>query len=153
MTDATENAPEAPRTDPAITGRDDRGRFRPGNRGKPRGAKNKATRLLERLIEADAGRVGQACIAAALAGDVGAQRLIFERLLPARRPQSQAVHLPAVSEAEGLADKARAVVDAVAAGELAPDAGRMVLDSLAAVARIAEIAELESRIAALESAR
>jgi hypothetical protein len=141
------------RSDTALSGRDARGRFGPGNPGKPKGARHRATKALETLLEADGQRIARAAIKAALAGDVAAQRLVLERLIPARRPQAEAVHLPAVLEAPGLADKARAVCDAVAAGEIPPDAGRMVLDSLAAVARIAEIAELESRIAALEAAR
>lgn len=103
------------------------------------------------MLADDAAKVCRAAITAALSGDVGAQRLILERLLPARRPESAPVHLPEVIAAESLAGKARAVVDAVAAGELGPDAGRLVLDSLASVARIAEISELEQRIAALEA--
>lgn len=146
-------APKAARSDSALSARDARGRFGPGNSGKPKGARHRATKVLETLLEADGQRIARAAIKAALGGDVAAQRLVLERLIPARRPQAATVHLPGVLDAVSLADKARAVCDSVAAGEIAPDAGRMVLDSLAAVARIVEASELEQRIAALEKSK
>ena len=84
----------------------------------------------------------------ALDGDVGAARLLLERTiapLKAIEP-TQALTLPDGS----LTDKGRAVLSAVAGGELAPSQGAALLGAIGTLARVTEMDELESRIAALE---
>lgn len=90
----------------------------------------------------------QSLTTAALAGDVQAARLLLERTLPALKPaeQAQALHLPDGT----LTDQGRAVLAAVAAGELAPGQGAALLGAIGTLARVAEVDELARRIEVLE---
>ena len=84
----------------------------------------------------------------ALEGDVGAARLLLERAvapLKAIEPV-QALTLPDGT----LTDQGRAVLRSVADGELAPSQGAALLGAIGTLARVTEMDELESRIAALE---
>jgi hypothetical protein len=84
----------------------------------------------------------------AIAGDVGAARLLLERAIPPLRAaeQAQALTLPDGS----LTEQGRAVLACVAAGELAPGQGAALLGGIASLARVAELDEIERRIDALE---
>lgn len=124
--------------------------WKPGQSGNPKGrptgtgevAKIRAAialqvpALLERLM------------AQALEGDVGAARLLLERAVAPLKAaeQPQALNLPDGT----LTDQGRAVLAAVAAGELAPGQGSVLLGAIGTLARVAEIDELERRIALLE---
>jgi hypothetical protein len=87
-------------------------------------------------------------MAQALAGDTSAARLLLERAIAPLRAaeQPQALTLPDGS----LTDQGRAVLRSVAIGELAPGQGAALLGAIGTLARVSEIDELESRIAALE---
>ena len=63
-----------------------RGRpFAKGNPGRPKGAKNETTRLVETLLEGEAAAIGRTCIERAKAGDPVALRLAMERIAPVGR--------------------------------------------------------------------
>ena len=124
--------------------------WKPGQSGNPRGRPPGAGEVAK-LRAAIAGQVPailQSLTAAALAGDVQAARLLLERTLPALKPaeQAQALHLPDGT----LTDQGRAVLAAVAAGELAPGQGAALLGAIGTLARVAEVDELARRIEALE---
>src|SRR4051812_18157606 len=61
------------------------GTFRPGNPGRPLGARNKATLAALTLLGGEAEALTRRCVALALAGDTTALRLCLERLLPKSR--------------------------------------------------------------------
>jgi hypothetical protein len=67
------------------------GRFNPGNPGKPRGVRHRATALAEKLLSKDIEKVVEAVKTAAEAGDMVACKLILDRLapppLPTRKPR------------------------------------------------------------------
>ena len=124
--------------------------WKPGQSGNPKGRPPGAGEVAK-LRAAIAGQVPailQSLTAAALAGDVQAARLLLERTLPALKPaeQAQALHLPDGT----LTDQGRAVLAAVAAGELAPGQGAALLGAIGTLARVAEVDELARRIEALE---
>ena len=87
-------------------------------------------------------------VTAAKGGDIQAARLILERVLPPMKAieQAQAMKLPDGS----LTDQGRAVLAAVAAGELAPGQGAQLIAAIGTLGKIAEIDELAARITALE---
>jgi hypothetical protein len=135
------------------SGRDRAGRFAAGNGGKPRGARNRATRAVERMLEGEAGALTRKAVEKALEGDVQALRLCLERLCPARKPEGRTVELPELAEAATPANQARAVVAAVATGQVPADVGKALLDGIASVCRIVEISEIEARLRALEESK
>ena len=121
-----------------------------GQSGNPKG-RPAGSGEVAKLRAAIAGQVPailESLTAAALAGDVQAARLLLERTLPALKPaeQAQALHLPDGT----LTTQGRAVLAAVAAGELAPGQGAALLGAIGTLARVAEVDELARRIEALE---
>ena len=126
------------------------GRWKLGQSGNPAGRPPGAGEV-SKLRASIAARVPEllaALIDKALEGDVGACRLLIERVLPALKPseQTQALSLPDSS----LSDQGRAVLAAVAAGQLAPGQGAQLIGAIAGLARVSEIDEMETRLTQLE---
>ncbi|HEX2541499.1 MAG TPA: hypothetical protein VHM00_10500 [Caldimonas sp.] len=133
--------------------RDAAGRFALGNTaspGRPPG-RGVVSELRQRLA-ADLDPIIDQLRTQALAGDPQAIRIILDRVIPSLRP----VELPAmlrIPPTGSLADQADAVMQAVAAGELAPGQAAQIVSALGAVAKIMETTELVRRIEALEAGR
>lgn len=130
-----------------------RGRpFPPGQSGNIKGRPPGAGRIakLREDIAADLPEIIAALTSAAKSGDVGAARVLVERVLPAVKPVELAVPV-ALPAAGSLTEQGRTVLAAVAAGELAPAQGAALLGAIGQLARIAEVDELAQRIAALEA--
>lgn len=128
------------------------GRWKPGESGNPAGRKpgtGDVAKLRAAIAEQLPGLL-DTMVARALEGDVGAARLLLERTIAPLRAMepTQALTLPDGS----LTDQGRAVLQAVACGELAPSQGATLLNAISALARVAEIDELTARIEALEAA-
>lgn len=88
-------------------------------------------------------------VEAAKGGDVQASRLLLERVLPPVRPVEETTPLELPDGT--LTEQGRAVMVAVAAGELAATQGAALLASLGTLAKLTEADELERRIEALEA--
>lgn len=138
----------------AVISRDDAGKFLPGGPGGPGRPKGltraeQAARLLEPHKEELIGRT----IEFALAGDAQMMKLALERIAPIARPEAERVFVPGLADAATVSDKARAIVDAVANGEITAESGRSVLQMLDLLSRAVKLDELERRLAALESGK
>ncbi|WP_287879051.1 DUF5681 domain-containing protein [Acidovorax sp.] len=125
--------------------------WKPGQSGNPKG-RPVGTGEVAKLRAAIAGNVPailESLTTAALAGDVQAARLLLERALPPIKPveATQALSLPDGT----LTEQGRAVLAAVAAGELAPGQGAQLLTAIGTLGKVAEIDELAGRVAALEA--
>lgn len=125
-------------------------RFKPGNPGKPKGARSRVTRAVEALLEGQHEQLTQAAIEKALDGDTTALRLCLERLAPARKDAPITIDLPKVQSAEDTVAASSVVLDALASGEITPSEAGSVMALLTAHKAIIETGELERRIAALE---
>ena len=77
-----------------------------------------------------------------------AARALLDKALPNLRPvdQPQSLALPDGT----LTDQGRAILAAVAGGELAPTQGAQLVAAIGQLARVSEIDELAARVAALE---
>ena len=73
------------------TGRN--GKFRPGNPGRPKGARHKTTLAIEAILDGEAKALTQKAIEMAMSGDTTALRLCLERLAPPRRDRSVSLSL------------------------------------------------------------
>ena len=125
--------------------------WRPGQSGNPKG-KPPGSGELQRLrasIAADVPDILAGLVTAAKAGDVQAARLILERVLPPVKAIEQAVELQ-LPDGGTLTAQGRAVLSAVAGGELAPSQGAALLGAIGTLARVTEIDELTARITQLE---
>lgn len=139
------------RNNEAKTGRDTSGRFKPGNPGRPRGARHKTTLAVLALMEGEAESITRTCIEAAKAGDLTAIRLVLDRLLPPAKERPLRVKLPDVVSLEDVAQAQAAILKAVAAGELLPTEGATLAGIVESRRKAIETAELEARVSALES--
>lgn len=124
--------------------------FRPGNPGKPKGARHKTTLLAEKLMQDDADAVVKAVVDAAKGGDMTAARIVLDRIAPARRDSPVSFVLPKIESAAGAAKAMAGVLDAVADGELTPGEAEQVAKLIDTFARTLEVTEFEQRLRALE---
>lgn len=115
--------------------------------GKPKGT-GKLQAMRDKLAD-DVPNILATLTTMAKAGDAQAARLILERVLPPLKP----VESPApIALPDGtLTAQGRAVLLAVAGGQLAPTQGAALLGAIGTLGRIAEIDELAQRICALEA--
>lgn len=96
-------------------------KWKPGQRGNPKGrppGQSEITQLRASLAS-DVPEILARLVTAAKSGDVQAGRLILERILPPVKPLEQTVALQ-LPEGGTLTAQGRAVLSAVAGGELAP---------------------------------
>jgi hypothetical protein len=127
------------------------GQWAPGVSGNPRGrpAGTGEVGRLRAAIAESLPDILAALMAAAKAGDVQACRLLLDRVLPTAKPVDlpQKFALPSSS----LTDQGRAVLAAVAAGEIAPGQGVQLLTAISGLSRVVEIDEIAARLTALEA--
>ena len=125
-------------------------KWKPGQTGNPKGRPPGQSEIttLRKSIMNDAPEILAGLVTAAKAGDVQAARLILERVLPPVKPMEQAIELDLAGDT--LTDQGRSVLSAIAAGVLAPAQGSQLIAAIGALARVAEIDELTTRIIKLE---
>ncbi len=126
-------------------------RFQKGNPGRPKGARNHVTRMLEELFEGDASEIGKAAIRAAKGGDVAAMRMIVDRLAPPRKMRHISIDLPKIETAADLLTAQGLVVEAMSKGEITPDEATEIGKVLEHIGSAIERRDLEVRIAKLEA--
>ena len=134
-----------------------RGRpYRPGESGnplgKPRGLRNRATLLLDKMAEADAADVLRAVLDRARAGDMAAAGMVLARLWPPRKGRPVSFDLPVISSSSDVTAALGTLIAAVGRGELTPDEAAAVGTLVETQRKAIELAELEARIAKLEVA-
>jgi hypothetical protein len=133
------------------------GRFRPGQSGnpagKPRGARNKASVLAERMMAEDAEGVVNAVLASAKGGDMVAARIVLDRLYPVRRDNPVNFSLPPIESAADASRAMGSIFSAVSTGELSPLEAQTIAGVLESYVKALELCEFEGRLAALEKER
>ena len=134
------------------SGRNTDGTFGPGNSGKPKGTRHKATQAALALLDGEAEALTRQAVTLALGGDTTALRLCLERIAPPRRDAPVTFDLPPMETACDAAKAAGAVLGAVAEGELTPGEGASLMALVEGFRRTLETTELEARVAALEGA-
>ena len=125
-------------------------RFKPGNPGRPTGARHKVTRAIEELPEGEHEALTRKAIEKALEGDMTALRLCLDRLAPPRRDAPIAIALPTVVSLADAVAASATVMAAVGTGNVTPDEGARVMAILTAHKQIVEAGDLEARITVLE---
>jgi hypothetical protein len=132
------------------SGRNTDGKFAEGNRGKPKGARHKATLAVESLLDGSTEVLTQKAVDMALEGDTTALRLCLERICPARKDTPIQFELPSMVCAADAHTAAASVVGAVASGDLTPMEGASVMGLIDSYRRTLEASDFEKRIEALE---
>jgi hypothetical protein len=129
-----------------------KGGWKPGQSGNPKGKPRGSGEVqkLRAAIGKHVPKILEKLVAAAEGGDVQAARLVLERVIPPMKATEPTQRIPIAPKAT-LADQGRAVLAAVAAGQLAPGQGAQLLTAIGTLGKIVEIDELERRLAALEA--
>ena len=102
--------------------------------GRPRGSRNKATLLMEQLLEDYSGPLIQKVIASALEGDADAMRLCVERLVPRCKERAVEFELGPTGDLTQILAATCNVFAAIASGQLTPPEGAQVYNMLHAKA-------------------
>lgn len=126
-------------------------KWQSGQSGNPGGRKPGTGKIdkLRAALTKELPEVLAALVARAKAGDTGAIKLILERTVPALRPVDAATPLNLPADG-GLADRGRAVLAALATGQLPANQAANILQGLGNLAKLIELDELARRIEALE---
>jgi|TARA_R110002020_G_C16065300_1_gene755774 hypothetical protein len=127
------------------------GTFASGNPGRPRGARHKVTQAIEAMLDGQQEALTQAAIDKALEGDVTALRLCLDRIAPARKDAPVSFALPEIETADDAAKAARAILKAIAEGDVTPLEAATVMAVVEQFRRTLETTEIERRIVALEA--
>lgn len=139
---------------PGKNAQNTRGRpFQPGNRGRPKGSRNRTTLAAQALLEGEAEALTRRAIEMALAGDVTALRLCLDRILPARKERIVSFALPKLATAADAVDATAALVKAVASGELTPSEAAELSKLVEAFTRAVDLHEIQQRLDRLEAAQ
>jgi hypothetical protein len=126
-------------------------RWKPGESGNRQG-RPPGTTLAGKLREAvgkEFDDIAAAVIKAAKEGDMQAASLLLSRVAPPMKPIQEPVRIDLAGAT--LTERAGAIFDQVAAGNLSTADGKALLDGLAALAKLREVDELVARIEALEA--
>jgi Family of unknown function (DUF5681) len=126
------------------------GRWQPGRSGNPAGRKpgTGSVQQLRAQIELLIPEIIQVLTMKAREGDIGAARLLLERVVPALKP----LEAPqALQIAEGdLSSKAKSIVALAASGDVSIGQASHLVSALGTVAKLIEVDELLKRVDALE---
>lgn len=125
-------------------------RFKPGNPGRPKGTRHRATLAAEALLDGEAQALTRKAIELAKAGDLVALNLCLSRIVPPRRERPVRFDMPAITGAADHPGALSAMLSAVAAGELTASEAQALASLLAEHRRAVEVADHEVRLKALE---
>lgn len=132
------------------------GAWKPGQsgnpKGKPTGSRNKATLLAATLIDGEAEKITRLAVDMALCGDPTAMRLCMERLLPPRKGCPVRFSMGRLETTQDVTNAYSRVWEAVGRGKLTPEEATALLPILEHKLKAIEVADLEIRLNALESA-
>lgn len=128
-------------------------RFKPGNKGRPKGSRNKRTLIAEKMFADESEAIIRKCIELAKAGDGIALRLAVERICPARRGALVTFELPPVNTAADIDLALGAVLKAVSAGKLTVDEAATLTRALRDKSENLRITQLEEAIRRIEGNR
>lgn len=118
-------------------------------KGRPVGSRHKKN-VIAQEFEKDGSAIARRVIEAALAGDMSAASLVLQRLSPPLRARAEKVQFELDGTAP-LTEQARQVLAAVAAGDVDPDTGKLLIDAISAFAGLRQVDELALRLDQLEA--
>jgi len=129
-----------------------RGRpFEAGNSGKPKGARHRATQMIEKILTEGAESAAQATVTAAQNGDMTAARLVLDRLCPLRKGRPIRLNIPTIDTPAEISAALSTVTAAMCRGEITPEEAVVIAGVIKAKSELVSVVELEARIRELEA--
>ncbi|QRM27350.1 DUF5681 domain-containing protein [Microvirga sp. VF16] len=127
--------------------------FEPGNSGRPKGSRNKATLAMEALLDGEAEALTRKAVEMALEGDTTAMRLVMDRIMPPRKDRPVMFALPKLETPADAVKASAALVAAVASGDLTPSEAEDLSRLVDRYVRAVEATDILERLESLEAAR
>jgi len=121
--------------------------------GRPQGSRNRATLLMEALLEGEAQQLTRKAVELAKQGDTQALRLCLDRLMPPRKDRLVQFDLPPIDNLDAISLGMASIVAAISEGKITPQEGELLSRILAEHANVLANRDLERRVAALETRR
>jgi uncharacterized protein DUF5681 len=119
--------------------------------GRPRGARNRTTILMQNLLAGRAEAIGQKLVELAENGDIAAIRICMDRLAPARRDEPVEVELPPIETPADSVAAAETIVAGVAAGDLTASEAANLAKVVDVYVRAVETKGFDQRLTKLEN--
>ena len=123
----------------------------PNKSGRPKGIPDKRLLATQQMLD-EMRNIVSVLVAKALEGDTNAASIVLAKCLPSIKAQAEKVNFSLRTDAP-ISEQVAQVLDAIAAGTLSPDVGRLIIESIKALADVRATEELEARIAVLEGAK
>jgi hypothetical protein len=118
--------------------------------GRPRGARNKRTILLESMFDRDATAIIDQMITLAKEGDVAAIRMCIDRLYPRPRGRAAAFDLPPMTSAADAVSAMGGIMQAIGDGDLSAEEGAELSKVVAGFSQTFATADMERRLREVE---
>jgi len=125
-------------------------KFKPGNSGRPKGARNKTTLAIEALLDGEAETITRKAIEAAKEGNMQAIKLCLDHIAPPRKDRAISFDAPKMETAGDAVTVMASVFDALAEGEITPSEAQAVASIVETFRRTIETSDLEKRLELLE---
>jgi len=121
----------------------------PNPKGRPAGVPDKRLLATQQMLD-EMRNIIAVLVGKALEGDTNAASIVLAKILPSVKAQAEKVNFSFSADAP-ISEQVAQVLDAVAAGVVAPDVGRLIIDSIKSLAEVRATEELAARIEALEA--
>ena len=115
-------------------------------KGRPTGARNKATITAEALLDGEASAITKKAIELAKAGDLAAIRLCLERILPPRKYRPLDVTVTKIESPKDILVAVNGTLSAVTSGRITMDEADAILRTIEAARKAMETEELHSEL-------
>lgn len=130
------------------------GRFKKGKsgnpRGKPKGARHKASLMAEMLFENGIEKVCEQVLSQAQEGNLHAAKIILDRLLPPKKDRPINFKLPIINNAADALRAGKLICHAVGNGEITPLEGESLSKMVEIQAKNIELFDFGTRLEAIE---
>lgn len=130
------------------------GRFQKGQsgnpKGKPKGAKHKASLMAEMLFENELASVCNQVIDQAKEGNMQAAKIILDRLLPPKKDRPIHFQIPFIKTAADAVEARRLICYAVGKGDITPLEGEALSKIVEIQTKNIELFEFQDRLNAIE---
>lgn len=123
----------------------------PNKAGRPRGIVDRRMRLNKALMD-DASALLEVTKAKAMEGDMSAMSLLLARAVPTLKAEGERVEFQFDAKASQV-EQVESVLQAIAGGLVPVDTGKQIIDAISQLSGVRQVAELETRIRALEEHR
>lgn len=120
-------------------------------KGRPAGIPDRRLLATQQMLD-EMRNIVAVLVGKALEGDTNAASIVLSKVMPSIKAQAEKVSFDFDAGAP-ISEQVAQVLDGIAAGAVAPDVGRLIIESIKALSDVRATEQLEARIAALEEAR